>query len=152
MLRGERIQRLIRVAGLTTALVFMQQLVATALFGLPFDWSAMPGFVLVNFGIVAGWFYFKDPDRKIPMFAVVIAAVCFAIWLRAALIYLGLFRLISPYVVAFLERPIAIIAAFVSTPQLAPAMLAALILLLLMPKAKEAYRKFASNGFFVFNR
>ena len=138
---------MVRAAGLVTGLVFLQQLIAYTL-GITTSWSAMPQLVLVNFGIVAGWYYFKNPDRKIPAIAIVIAAFCFAIGLRAVLIYLGIFRLIVPLVMSFIEKQLTLIMAFISVPQFIPTMFAAFILLLLLPKVKEAYRRIISNGAF----
>ena len=141
-----RIHSLIWAAGLVTGLVFLQQLIVKIVFGLTYDWPAVPGLILVNFGIVAGWYYFKDPDKKIPMFAVVIAAFCFTVWLRAVIIYLGVFRFIAPLVLSFFEKQFAVISAIIAMPQFAPASLAAVILLLLLPKARNAYRRIISNG------
>ena len=148
MVSKEKIQNLVRAAGLVIGLVFLQQLIAYPLFGLTFTWDTMPQYVLVNFGIVAGWYYFKDPGKKIPAFAVCIAAFCFAIWLRIVLLYLGVFRLIAPLVVSFLERQVTFIMTIITAPLFIPAMFAAFILLLLLPKAKELYRRLISNGTF----
>ena len=150
MANGEKIHNLIRTAALVATLVVVQQITARAFFGPMFDGSAVPQLILVNFGIVAGWQYFKDPARKLPMFAIVIAAFCLAIWLRAVLVYVGVLRLVAPVVIAFLERQFAFIVAFVSMPQFIPAMFAAVLLLLLLPKARGAYSKLVSNGFFIF--
>ena len=146
MANTERIQNLIWAAGLVTGLVFLQQLIVKLMFGLTYDWPAVPGLIIVNFGIVAGWYYIKDPEKKIPMFAVVIAAFCFAVWLRAVIIYLSVFRFLAPLVISFIEKQFAWINSIIATPQFIPASLAACILLLLLPKAREAYRRVISNG------
>ena len=148
MIKTESIQTIIRVAGLVTGLVVLQQLVARSLFGLAFDWPAVPQFALVNFGIVAGWYYFKSQGKKLPVFVVVIAAFFLAIWLRAVLVYLGVFRFVAPLIVAFIERQLAYIMAIISMQQFIPAVFAALILLLLLPKAGAAWRRLISNGRF----
>jgi hypothetical protein len=148
---GEKIYVLIRAAGLVAGLVCMQQLLARYLFGIAIDWPAVPQLILVNFGLVAGWLYFRDPGRKIPLFAVTIAAVVFTVWLRAVLVYTGLFRIIAPQVTAFVEKQLAILAYVVSMPQFVPAALAAALLLLLLPKLKEAGKAFATNAFFRFS-
>jgi len=142
----EKIQSLIWTAGLVTGLVFLQQLIVKILFGVTYDWPAVPGLILANFGIVAGWYYIKDPDKKIPMFAIIIAAVCFTVWLRAVIIYLGVFRLVAPLVLAFIEKQFNMISAIIVTPQFIPASIAAVILLMLLPKAREVYRRIISNG------
>jgi len=146
MVKIERIRSLIWAAGLVTGLVFLQQLIVKILFGMTYDWPAVPGLILVNFGIVAGWYYFKDPDKKIPMFAVIIAAFCFTLWLRAVIIYLGVFRLVAPLVLSFIEKQFNVIATIIATPQFIPASIAAVILLMLLPKAREVYRRVISNG------
>ena len=125
-----------------TVLVIMQQLVASGLFGRVFEWPAVPLLVLVNLGIIAAWYYFRKPDAKLPAFAVVIASFFFTIWLRAVMIYLGAARLVVPHVITFIERQITIIAAIFSMPLLIPAMLAALLLLMLMPSAKNVFGRF----------
>ena len=122
---------IIRMAGLVTVLVIMQQLIMSSLFRLTFDWSVLPLLICVNFGIVAGWYHFRKTGIKIPAFAVFIASFCYVIWLRAAIIYLGTSRMIAAFV----------------TPQFIAAMIAAIILLLILPKAKKVYSSFLSNGF-----
>jgi len=146
MVKIERIRSLIWAAGLVTGLVFLQQLIVKILFGVTYDLPAVPGLILVNFGIVAGWYYFKDPDKKIPMFAVIIAAFCFTLWLRAVIIYLGVFRFVAPLVLSFIEKQFNMIATIIVTPQFIPASIAAVILLMLLPKARETYRRIISNG------
>ena len=146
MIHKEKIHNLIRAAGLVTGLLILQQMISYALFGLTFNWSAMPELILVNFGIVAGWHYIKDPNKKIPVFVILIAAFFFAVWLRAVLIYIGVIRFIATPVASFIEKQFTYIIAFISMPQFIPTMFAALILLLLLPKVKEAYRRIISNG------
>ena len=148
MISKDRIHNLIRMAGLITGLLVLQQLVSYALFGLTFSWSAMPQLILVNFSIVAVWYYFKNIDKKVPAFIIVIAAFFFAVGLRAVLIYLGVFRFVAPHVASFIEKQFAYIMALMTMPQFIPTMFAALILLLLLPKAKEVYRRIISNGAF----
>ena len=145
---GDKLHSLIRAAGLVTGLVILQQLAAYGLFGHMLDWSAVPGSVLANFGIVAAWYWFKSPEKKIPMFAIAIAAVFFAIFIRVMLVYLGVFRAVAPPVIAFVEKLLTFVAAFVATPQFLPTLIAALIMLLLMPKARDVYRRIISNGRF----
>ena len=136
------------MAGLITVLLFLQQLISYALFGQTFSWNSMPQLILANFGIVAGWRYLVDPNKKVPLFAIVVAAFCLTVWLRAVLVYLGVFRLIAPIVVSFFERQFAYIIGFMTMPQFLPTMFAALTLLILLPKAKEVYRRVISNGTF----
>ncbi|MDR3364497.1 MAG: hypothetical protein LBS91_06075 [Clostridiales Family XIII bacterium] len=138
-------QIFIRAAGLITGLVVIQQLIAMSLFGIVFDWSAIPQLVLANLGVVALWLYIRDPDKKIPVFAAAIAAFFLAAWLRAVLIYLGVLRFVAPPIVAFLEKQLAAIVTVFSTPQFVPTAIAAVILLLLMPKVKAVYRRLISN-------
>ena len=147
MIVREKIHGLIRVGGLVTGLVILQQLIMKSLFGVSFDWGIVPPLALINFGVVFAWFYFKDSDKKIPLFAAIIAAFCCAIWLRAVLIYIGVFRFIAPPVIAFVERQVAVIAAFVSTPQFIPAAFAAVILLMLLPRAKTVYHRLFTSSF-----
>ena len=122
---------ILRTAGLVAVLVIMQQVIISGLFRLTFDWSVLPLLVCVNFGIVAGWYHFRKAGIKIPAFAIFIASFCYAVWLRAAIIYLDISRMIAAYL----------------TPQFMAAMVAAVILLMIMPKAKDVYRNFLSNGF-----
>ena len=131
MTEGKIIHRILGMAGLVAVLVIMQQLIISSLFRLTFDWSVLPLLVCVNFGIVAGWYHFRKAGIKIPAFAIIIASFCYAVWLRAAIIYLDISRMVAAYV----------------TPQFMAAMIAAIILLLILPKAKDVYRKFLSNGF-----
>lgn len=137
-----RIQILAKIAALVAALVFLQQLIAAGLFRVPFDWNNIPGLILVNFGVVVGWLYFKNPKSKIPAFAVVVAAFFFAAALRVVLAIQPAF--------AFIERQIAIIVSVITMPGFLPASFAALLLLMLMPKIKAAYSRDGSNGFFHF--
>ena len=152
MINAEKIHNIIRIAGMVTGLVILQQLVAMSLFGLEFSWSFVPELAIVNFGIVIGWLYFKRQDNKITQFALGIAAFCaafcFAIWLRAVLIYLGVFRFVAQPVITFIERQLAFIITFIATPQFIPTLFAALILLLLLPKARELFGRGISNGSF----
>ena len=141
-----KIHGLIRAAGLVAGLVILQQVVSYALSGLTFSWHSMPQLILANFGIVAGWYYIKGSEKKIPAFAIAVAAFCLAVWLRAVLIYLGLFRVIAPLVGAFVEKQFSYIMTLLAMPQFVPALFAALILLLLMPKAKRIYKRIISNG------
>ena len=145
---GGKIQNLLRIAGLITGLVLLQQLIAQTIFGMVFDWVNVPQLVLVNFGIVVAWYYFIDTNKKIPPFAVTIAAFCLTIWLRAVLFYLSVFRFIAPPVISFIEKQLVVIISFITTPQAIPAMFAALVLLVLLPKAKELYGRGISNGSF----
>jgi len=142
-----KISILVRVAGLVAFLVIAQEMIAHSMFGLSFEWSRIPLLVVVNFAIVAGWYYIKMNGIKIPMFVVVIASFFLTIWLRAVMTYIGLFRQIAPAVSTFFERQIAILVAIFGTPQVVPAIIAASILLLLLPKAKNVYESFRSNGF-----
>jgi hypothetical protein len=138
-----------RTAGLVAVLVIMQQLIASSIFGLTFDWPAVPLLILVNYGIIAGWYYLKRAEIKLPMFVVVIAAFFFTVWLRAILIFLGVFKLVAPAVIAFVERQFSVLVVYFSTPQFLPAMLAAILLLLILPKAKDAWRRIISTGFVI---
>jgi len=153
MKNSEKLLSWIRVAGLVAVLVVIQQLVTLSLFRIDFNWHELPLFVAVNFGIVAAWYYFRENGLKLPAFAVAIATffleVFLSVFLRAMIVYLGVFRFVAPLVVTFIGRQIAVIVAVLGTPQLVPAMLAALILLLLLPNAKKAYGKFMSNGFLI---
>ena len=143
-----RIHIWVRMAGLVTGLVILQQLLAMSLFGLAFSWTDVPELALVNFGIVAAWFYFRSQWQRAHEFAVGVAAFCLAIWLRAVLFYIGVFRFIAQPVITFIERQLVFIITFVFNPQFIPALFAALILLLLLPKARELYRRGISNGSF----
>jgi hypothetical protein len=147
MIGNVKISILIRAAGLVAFLVIAQEMVAHSIFGLSFEWSRIPLLVVVNFAIVAGWYYIKKNGIKIPMFVVLIASFFLTIWLRAVMIYIGLFRVIAPAVTTFFERQIAILVTIFGTPQVVPALIAATILLLLLPKAKNVYKEFRSNGF-----
>ena len=146
---GKRIiHNCIRLAGLIAGLVVLQQLISYVLFGLDFSWNVTPQLILANFGIVAGWYYIKNPDKKIPAFMIVIAAFCFSIWLHTVLICIGVFRLVAPIIESFFGKQFFYIMAFITAPQFIPAILAALILLLMLPKAKDIYRRIISNGTF----
>ena len=142
------INKYIGAAGLIAGLVILQQMISYVLFGLDFSWNVTPQLILVNFGIVAGWRYIKDPDKRIPAFAINVAAFCYTVWLRAVIACLSLFRLIAPIVESFLEKQFIYIMTFITAPQFVPAIFAALILLLILPKAKEIYRRVISNGTF----
>ena len=144
----DKIHYMIRVGILVTGLVILQQLIARILFGLAFDWGAVPQLALVNIGVVFAWFYFNSKDKKVPVFATVIAAVCFTIWLRAVLVYLGVFRFIAPLVISFVEKQIAAVAAFISMPQFIPAAFAAALFLMLLPRMKAVYQRVITNGSF----
>ena len=148
MIGGGKIHVLLRTAGLVAVLVLLQELVAGAILRSMYNWPSIPLLILVNFGIVVGWYYFKDPSKRLPMFAILIAAFCLSIWIRVVLIYTGLFRFIVPPVIAFVERQLSIIAAIIATPQFLPTAVAACILLLLLPKVKTVYRSIISNGRF----
>jgi hypothetical protein len=127
----------------------MQQLVARGFFGLAFDWLAVPLLTLVNFGIVAAWFYFKKTGIKIPLFAVAIASFCFALWLRALMLFFGTFRVVAPVIVTFTEKLLTTVFVFLASPQFLPAIAAACILLLLMPNAKKIYGRFIYRDFLI---
>ena len=148
MLLKEKVHRMIRIGALVTGLVILQQLIARILFGLDFDWNAVPQLVLVNIGVVFAWFYFNSKDKKIPVFAALIVAFCLTIWLRAVLLYLGVFRFIAPHVISFVERQIAAVTAFIAMPQFIPAAFAAALLLLLLPRIKTVYQRIITNGSF----
>ena len=147
MIGSVKIRILARVAGLVAFLVIAQEMVAHSMFGLSFDWSRVPLLVVVNFAIVAGWYYIKMKGIKLPTFVILIASFFLTIWLRAVIIYIGLFRAIAPAVTTFFERQIAILVVIFGTPQVVPAIIAASILLLILPKAKNAFEEFRSNGF-----
>ena len=147
MIVREKIHGLIRVGGLVTGLVILQQLIMKGLFGLSFDWNSVPQFALANFGLVFAWMFFKSPEKKIPVFAAVIAAFLFTFLLRIVLFYLGVLRFIAPPVITFIAKQLTIIWTFVSMPQFIPAAFAAIILLLLMPRAKTVYNRLFTSGF-----
>ena len=149
MVLRDKVYRMVRIGALVTGLVIVQQLIARILFGLAFDWTVVPQLALANIGIVFAWFYLMKPDKKIPVFVTLIAAFCLALWLRAVLLYIGAFRFIAPLVVSFVERQIALVWSFIAMPQFIPAALAAVILLLLLPRAKAVYRKVSTSGFFI---
>ena len=142
-----KVYTLLKAAALVAGLVVLQQLVMRVLFGQPLEWSLVPQLTAANFGLVLGWFYFKNPGKKLPVFATIIAAFCFALGLRAILIYLGVFRIVAPLVVSFIEKQIAVVVTLITMPQFIPAALAAIILLLLLPKAKDAYKRLVSGVF-----
>jgi hypothetical protein len=131
MMEGKIIHRILKTAGLITVLVIMQQLIMSSIFRLAFDWSALPLLICANFGIVAGWFHFRKTGIKIPAFVVFIASFCYVIWLRAAIIYLEISRMVAAFI----------------TPQFAAAFAAAILLLLILPNARKVYRVFLTNGF-----
>jgi len=149
MVLRDKIYRMVRIGALVTGLVIVQQLIARILFGLVFDWSVVPQLALANIGIVFAWFYFMKQEKKIPAFVAVIAAFCLALWLRAVLIYIGVFRFVAPLVISFVEKQIALVWSFISMPQFIPAAIAAVILLMLLPRAKTVYKRVSSNGFFI---
>ena len=149
MSKDIKIQRFFKTAGLVTVLVIMQQLIASGLFGFAFDWPAVPFLVLINLGIVAAWYYFRTKGVKLPVFVVFIASFFFTAWLRAVILYTGVFRLIAMPVASFAEKQIVAISSLLLTPQFLPAMLAALLLLLLLPKAKKVYGRFIYREFLI---
>ena len=147
MIKTGQVHNIIRIAGVVTGLVIVQQLIIKSLFGLAFDWAVIPQLALVNFGVVFAWMYFSNPDKRLLALVTLVAAFCCAVWLRAVLFYIGVFRFIAPLVVSFIERQVALIVAFVSMPQFIPAMFAAVILLLLMPRVKAVYNRLFTSRF-----
>ena len=148
MLLKYKLYNLIKVAAFVAGLVVLQQLIIRTFFGNPIDLSLVPQLTLANLGIVFAWLFFRNSEKRLPAFLTAIAVFCFALWLHAVLIYIGTFRIVAPLVIAFVEKQIAVFVAFIAMPQVLPAAFAAIILLMLLPKAKEAYKRIISNGAF----
>lgn len=134
-----------KASAVITGLVILQQLAAKVLFGSMVDWESVPVLILVNMGIVAFWLYIKTPNKKLPNFLVLIAAVCLTVGVHIVFLHLGFVKTIVPAITSFFEKQWSYIALIGNTPQFFLTVFVTILVLILLPSAKRAYKRFVIN-------